>query len=142
MAGERKPYLNDGLYVEMPIVLQVLLTPSELVVLNTVVHLSDTQYRFVSQSLIAIYTGVDKKTVKASLDYLESLGILKKGSTCQRGTHYDINENRLTQIVRTLNHERNPVHRLRIADKIRGEGHAIHAYAIKNYTDTSLDSRN
>lgn len=142
MAGERKPYLNDGLFVEMPIVLQVLLTPSELVVLNTVIHLTDTQYRFVSQSMITVYTGVDKKTVKAALDYLESLRILKKGSTCQRGTHYEINEARLTQLVRTMNRERNPVQRLRLADKIRGEGHAIHTYAIKNYTDTSLDSRN
>ena len=142
MTGERKPYLNDGFFVETPIVLQVLLTPSELVTLNTVIHLSNLQHRFISQSMIVVYTGIDKKTVRSALAFLEHCGILKKKSTCQRGTHYEIRETWLTQIVRTLNQEWNPVQRMRMADKIRGKGFAIHTATIKNYTDTSLDSRN
>ena len=141
MTVERKPYLNDGFYVEMPIVFQVLFSPVEMMVLNTVIHLSDMQHRFISQSLIVAYTGRDDKSVRAALRFLEQLGVIQKEKTCRRGTHYEIKNARLTQIIRTLNNVRNPVERMRLADRIRGKGNALHTTTIKNLTDTSLDSR-
>lgn len=141
MAGERKPYLADGHYVEMPIVLQVLLSPVELLVFNTLIHLTDLQHKFISRSLIAAYTGRDNKSITKAVRFLLKLKIIEKGKTCQLGTHYEINNPLLTQIVRTMNKEHNPIQRMRMADTIRGSANAIHAVTIRNLTETSIDSR-
>ena len=143
MEGERKPYLTKGYYIEMPIVLQVLLSPVELMVLNTLIHLTDLKKRFISQSLIAAYTGRDEKSIRAALRFMERhLKIIEKDekTKCQLGTHYEIRVPRLTQLVDTLTKEKNPVERMKIADRLRGAEHAIHTSAIKNLTNTFIDT--
>ena len=135
MTGVRKSYLTDGHYVEMPIVLQVLLSPSELMVLNTIIHFSDLKERFISVSLFTAFTGRDRKTVRKALTTLEHLGIIKKGKTGRNGTHYELQNPKLTQLVGTLNKERNMINRLIRADKLRGEGYAIHSGVIKELTE-------
>lgn len=135
MAGERKPYLADGHYVEMPIVLQALLSPSELMVLNTILHFSDLKKPFVSVSMFTAFTGRDRKTVRKALTTLEHFGIIKRGKTGRDGTHYEPQNPRITQLVGTLNKEHNMINRLIRADILRGEGYAIHSGVIKELTE-------
>jgi len=132
MAGVRKSYLTGGHFVEMPIVLQVLLSPSELMVLNTIIHFSDLPDRtFISVSMFTAFTGRDRKTVRKALATLEHLGIIKKGKTGRAGTYYEPQNPRITQLVGTLNKERDMINRLIRADILRGEGYAIHSGVIK-----------
>ena len=91
--------------------------------------------------MIAAYTGRDNKSITKALRFLVKLKIIEKGKTCQHGTHYEINNPLLTQIVRTMNKEHNPIQRMKVADTIRGSANAIHAATIRNLTETSIDSR-
>ena len=139
MAAVRKSYLTGGYFVEMPIVLQVLLSPSELMVLNTIIHFSDLKGtdlkdKSISVSMFIAFTGRDRKTVRKALATLEHLGIIKRGKTGRDGTHYEPQNPRLTQLVGTLNKERNMINRLIRADRLRGKGYAIHSGVIKELT--------
>lgn len=110
--------------------------------MNTIIHLTDLQYNYISRSMIAAYTGRDNKSITKALRFLVKLKIIEKGKTCQQGTHYEINNPLLTQIVRTMNKEHNPIQRMRVADTIRGSANALHTSTIKKLSDTSFDSRN
>ncbi len=126
--------------MEMPIVLQVLLSPSELMVLNTIIHFSDLKETdlkkpFISVSMFTAFTGRDRKTVRKALTTLEHFGIIKRGKTGRDGTHYEPQNPRITQLVGTLNKEHNMINRLIRADILRGEGYAIHSGVIKELTE-------
>ena len=138
---ERKAYLKYGHYVEMPIVFQVLFTPVELDVLNTLIHFADLHENFISQTMLVAYTGRDIRSIKQALRFLEQHQIIERGGTCQRGTHYKINNQLLTRCVKPLTLEKNPVERMRLADKIRGAKNALHTHNISILSNTSIDSK-
>ena len=81
--------------------------------------------------MFTAFTGRDRKTVRKALTTLEHLGIIKKGKTGRDGTNYEPQNPRITQLVGTLNKERDMINRLIRADILRGEGYAIHSGVIK-----------
>lgn len=109
-----------GLYVPLPINLQILLDQSERDVLNSLRHCYNMGETFVSTSVIASMTGLGEKTIRKARDRLVDMGFLTKGKVCGLGTHYPIEYKRLYTSLLKLNQEPDPEKRLRLAKQLRG----------------------
>jgi len=110
---------NMGLYVPLPINLQILLDQSERDVLNSLRHCYNMGETFVSASVIALMTGLGEKTVRKARDRLVDMGFLTKGKTCGLGTHYPIEYKKLYTSLLALNNESDPEKRVVLAKEMR-----------------------
>lgn len=137
--GEEK-LAELGLYIQMPINLTVVLTPSESAVLNIIRHCNNIQTRVMSLSLFEVMSGMTENTVKKALTSLQKMELIEKGAVCKAGTYYSINYKTLYTLIWRLNKERNPVERMRIADSFRGEDDAINTKLIAKYTNSPFDT--
>lgn len=110
---------NMGLYVPLPINLQILLDQSERDVLNSLRHCYNMGETFVSTSVIALMTGLGEKTIRKARDRLVDMGFLSKGKVCGLGTHYPIEYKKLYTSLLTLNNETDPEKRVALAKEMR-----------------------
>ncbi len=111
--------IDMGLYVPLPINLQILLDQSERDVLNSLRHCYNMGETFVSTSVIASMTNLGEKTIRKARDRLVDMGFLSKGKVCGLGTHYPIEYKRLCSTLLELNKESDPVKRLELAKLFR-----------------------
>ena len=130
-----------GYYVCLPINFVIVFTPSELVVLSVVKHCLNIGTKAISLSLLKVWTGLSQNTIKDALTSLLGLDVLSKGKVCKKGTIYTINEKKLARLYMELNKTTSPVERLRIADRFRGEGEALHTGRIAEFENTEFDTR-
>ena len=111
--------IDMGLYVPLPINLQILLDQSERDVLNSLRHCYNMGETFVSTSVIALMTGLGEKTIRKARDRLVDMGFLSKGKVCGLGTHYPIEYKKLYTSLLTLNNEPDPEKRVVLAKEMR-----------------------
>ena len=95
--------LDSGLYVALPINMQILFTQSERDVLNTIRHLNNIGQTAISFSLLSIYTGLTDKTIKKAVDSLKRLEVIEVLNTCKVGTIYKVNYKVFNNIIVDLN---------------------------------------
>lgn len=133
--------LDSGLYVALPINMQILFTQSERDVLNTIRHLNNIGQTAISFSLLSIYTGLTDKPIKKAIDSLKRMKIIESMGICKDGTRYRIDYKVFNNIIVDLNNEFNPIERLRIADRFRGEGHELHSKTIERYCGSEFDNK-
>ena len=111
--------IDLGLYVALPINLQILLDQSERDVLNSLRHCYNVGQEFVSLSVLALMTGLGEKTIRKARDKLIDMGVLKKGVVCGLGTHYPIDYSRLCSALIELNNEPDPLKRKELSKQLR-----------------------
>ena len=111
--------LDMGLYVSLPINLQILLDQSERDVLNSLRHCYNMGETFVSTSVIALMTRLGEKTIRKARDRLVDMGFLSKGKVCGLGTHYAIEYKRLYSALLALKNEPDPEKRVELAKQLR-----------------------
>lgn len=111
--------IDMGLYVPLPINLQILLDQSERDVLNSLRHCYNMGETFVSTSVIALMTGLGEKTIRKARDRLVDMGFLSKGKVCGLGTHYPIEYKKLYTSLLMLNNEPDPEKRVALAKEMR-----------------------
>lgn len=111
--------IDMGLYVPLPINLQILLDQSERDVLNSLRHCYNMGETFVSASVIALMTNLGEKTVRKARDRLVDMGFLSKGKVCGLGTHYPIEYKKLYTSLLALNNESDPEKRVALAKEMR-----------------------
>ena len=129
-----KALIEMGCYVASPINLCVLLTPNEQVVLNVIRHSKN--------SALQVSTVLSENTVRNVRDALLQLDIIEQGGeTTSAGLEYKINYKVLCTIIEELNNTKNPIERLVLADRFRGEKLARHTAHIKKYRDSELDGK-
>lgn len=133
--------LDSGLYVALPINMQILFTQSERDVLNTIRHLNNIGQTAISSSLLSVYTGLTDKPIKKAIDSLKRMKIIESLGICKDGTKYRIDYKVFNNIIVDLNNEFNPIERLRIADRFRGEGHELHSKTIERYCGSEFDNK-
>lgn len=109
-----------GLYVPLPINLQILLDQSERDVLNSLRHCYNMGESFVSTSVLALMTGLGEKTIRKARDRLIDMGFLSKGKVCGLGTHYPIEYKKLYTSLLALNNEPDPEKRVELGKVLRG----------------------
>ena len=111
--------IDMGLYVPLPINLQILLDQSERDVLNSLRHCYNMGESFVSTSVLALMTGLGEKTIRKARDRLIDMGFLSKGKVCGLGTHYPIEYKKLYTSLLSLNNEPDPEKRVVLAKEMR-----------------------
>lgn len=134
-----KHILDKGLYVATPLNLLIVLTQSERDVLTVIRHLNNLGKPIISYSLFRLYTGLTDKTVKGAIESLRNMGVVEKTKVCKKGTRYKVDYKVLNGILDDLYDEGNPVRRLELADRFRGEGNELHKVLIRDYKDTEFD---
>ena len=112
--------IDMGLYVPLPINLQILLDQSERDVLNSLRHCYNMGESFVSTSVLALMTGLGEKTIRKARDRLIDMGFLSKGKVCGLGTHYPIEYKKLYTSLLALNNEPDPEKRVELGKVLRG----------------------
>ena len=108
-----------GLYVPLPINLQILLDQSERDVLNSLRHCYNMGETFVSTSVLALMTGLGERTIRKARDRLIDMGFLSKGKVCGLGTHYPIEYKKLYASLLELNNEPDPEKRVELGKVLR-----------------------
>ena len=112
--------IDMGLYVPLPINLQILLDQSERDVLNSLRHCYNMGKTFVSTSVLALMTGLGERTIRKARDRLIDMGFLSKGKVCGLGTHYPIEYKKLYTSLLELNNEPDPEKRVELGKVLRG----------------------
>ena len=112
--------IDMGLYVPLPINLQILLDQSERDVLNSLRHCYNMGETFVSTSVLALMTGLGERTIRKARDRLIDMGFLSQGKVCGLGTHYPIEYKRLYASLLELNNEPDPEKRVELGKVLRG----------------------
>lgn len=138
--GEKK-LRNLGLNIPMPINSLLLFTSAENDILNIIRHYTCFEQKYISDNLIRICTGRDKKAIKRAKDSLIKMKIIKITALTRKGTVYEINFEKLCSIIRKLNNERNAFKRIKIANEFRGEKLKLHKkleeeYEFSNFNNT------
>ena len=112
-----------GVYTINPILIKNLLTPFESYVFDMIVHFEDIKYKYISYSLIEIYTCLSKNTIPTMRNNLLKMNFITVVCETKKGTVYKIEWDVLYNILKKLNEESNTYKRLLIADKYRtGKG--------------------
>lgn len=132
--------IDMGVYVALPINMNILLTQNERDVLNVIRHCNNNGERYISNSVFRIMTGMAENTIRKARDSLIKLGIIEKGKTTTIGTEYKVNFKNLCTMVKNLNGQRNPVKRLALADKLRGAGQEINKQLIEEFRNTEFNN--
>lgn len=129
--GEK--YLLDlGLYVSLPINLQILLNQSERDILNSIRHCNNVGEKYISLSSFELMTGLTDKTIRKARDRLITMEFITQGDISKSGTHYEINYDKLCNAIAKLNSIKLPIDRLREVDNIRGNGNELYTKLIEN----------
>ena len=139
---KEEKFREIGLTLPVPINLYILLNSVESSFLNTIRHYQIFQEKYISDSLIRICTGHDKKTIRKAKKSLIAMGIIKILKVTKISTSYEINYEILYNIIKKLNSERSAYKRLIIADEFRGKDRAIHSKLIKEYEMTNFNNIN
>ena len=121
MIKGEKWLLEKGLYVSLPINMQILFDSAERDVLNTIRHCNNLGEKFISLSCIQLMTGLTDKTIRKARDRLLDMGFIKQVSICKLGTQFEVNYNKLCNAIGKLNSIKTPQDRLVEVNKIRGE---------------------
>ena len=132
--------IDMGMYVALPINMNILLTQNERDVLNVIRHCNNNGERFISNSVFRIMTGMAENTIRKARDSLIQLEIIEKVKTTTSGTEYKVNFKSLCTMVKKLNEQRNPVKRLRLADELRGKGMEINKKIVDEFKNTEFNN--
>lgn len=139
ISKEEQEFRDIGLTIPVPINLYILFTKAEGDLLNIIRQNKLFQKKYISDSLIRICTGYDKKTIKRAKDSLIKMGIINIVKVGQKGTMYNINYNVLSKNIKELNAVKSAYNRLKKADELRGKDREIHTKLIKEYEDSNFD---
>lgn len=132
--------IDMGVYVALPINLNILLTQNERDILNVIRHCNNNGERFISNSVFRIMTGMAENTIRKARDSLMQLELIEKVKTTTKGTEYKVNFKSLCTMVKKLNEQRNPVKRLRLADELRGKGMEINKKIVDEFKNTEFNN--
>lgn len=138
--------ITKGHYTVNPFHLKKVLTESEYTLLDIIRYESSISKGYISNTLIELEIGFTKGSsiarLKKNLIALEFIKIIEENKN--KGTLYSIDYNVISNIVESLNNERNPINRLIIADNYRtSKGlNSILYKRINKFKDTSFNINN
>ena len=135
-----KAILDMGYNISLPVNLNILLTQSERDVLNIIRHRINVKHPHISMSLFSLMTGLSEGTVRRARDSLLDMGIIEASEEgISIGKAYKVKYDILMPMITALNEEKNPVKRLKLADKLRGKGRETHQKLIEKFRGSEFD---
>ena len=135
-----KAILDMGYNISLPVNLNILFTQSERDVLNIIRHRINVKHPHISMSLFSLMTGLSEGTVRRARDSLLDMGIIEASEEgISIGKTYKVKYDILMPMITALNEEKNPVKRLKLADKLRGKGRETHPKLIEKFRGSEFD---
>lgn len=135
-----KAILDMGYNISLPVNLNILLTQSERDVLNIIRHRINVKHPHISMSLFSLMTGLSEGTIRRARDSLLDMGIIEASEEgISIGKAYKVKYDILMPMITALNEEKNPVKRLKLADKLRGKGRETHQKLIEKFRGSEFD---
>ena len=135
-----KAILDMGYNISLPVNLNILFTQSERDVLNIIRHRINVKHPHISMSLFSLMTGLSEGTVRRARDSLLDMGIIEASEEgISIGKTYKVKYDILMPMITALNEEKNPVKRLKLADKLRGKGRETHQKLIEKFRGSEFD---
>ena len=135
-----KAILDMGYNISLPVNLNILFTQSERDVLNTIRHRINVKHPHISMSLFSLMTGLSEGTVRRARDSLLDMGIIEASEEgISIGKAYKVKYDILMPMITALNEEKNPVKRLKLADKLRGKGRETHQKLIEKFRGSEFN---
>ena len=135
-----KAILDMGYNISLPVNLNILFTQSERDVLNIIRHRINVKHPHISMSLFSLMTGLSEGTIRRARDSLLDMGIIEASEEgISIGKAYKVKYDILMPMITALNEEKNPVKRLKLADKLRGKGRETHQKLIEKFRGSEFD---
>jgi DNA-binding transcriptional ArsR family regulator len=135
-----KAILDMGYNISLPVNLNILLTQSERDVLNIIRHRINVKRPHISLSLFSLMTGLSEGTIRRARDSLLDMGIIEASEEgISIGKAYKVKYDILMPMITALNEEKNPVKRLKLADKLRGKGRETHQKLIEKFQSSEFN---
>lgn len=135
-----KAILDMGYNISLPVNLNILLTQSERDVLNIIRHRINVKHPHISMSLFSLMTGLSEGAIRRARDSLLDMGIIEASEEgISIGKAYKVKYDILMPMITALNEEKNPVKRLKLADKLRGRGRETHQKLIEKFRGSEFD---
>ncbi len=135
-----KAILDMGYNISLPVNLNILLTQSERDVLNIIRHRINVKHPHISMSLFSLMTGLSEGTIRRARDSLLDMGIIEASEEgISIGKAYKVKYDILMPMITALNEEKNPVKRLKLADKLRGKGRETHQKLIEKFRGSEFN---
>lgn len=135
-----KAILDIGYNISLPVNLNILLTQSERDVLNIIRHRINVKHPHISMSLFSLMTGLSEGTIRRARDSLLDMGIIEASEEgISIGKAYKVKYDILMPMITALNEEKNPVKRLKLADKLRGKGRETHQKLIEKFQSSEFN---
>jgi len=135
-----KAILDMGYNISLPVNLNILLTQSERDVLNIIRHRINVKHPHISMSLFSLMTGLSEGTIRRARDSLLDMGIIEASEEgVSIGKAYKVKYDILMPMITALNEEKNPVKRLKLADKLRGKGRETHQKLIEKFRGSEFN---
>jgi DNA-binding transcriptional ArsR family regulator len=135
-----KAILDMGYNISLPVNLNILLTQSERDVLNIIRHRINVKHPHISMSLFSLMTGLSEGTIRRARDSLLDMGIIEASEEgISIGKAYKVKYDILMPMITALNEEKNPVKRLKLADKLRGKGRETHQKLIEKFQSSEFN---
>lgn len=131
-----------GLFVVHPVNLTLLMTDAEYKLLDAIRHYVNNNNP-VSNSLLEVTHRItNAKSIAKNRVNLIKLDFIKVLSETQKGIHYTVLYNNISEILCQLNNEINPIRRLEIADcyRVNHGLDALNTNAIKKYKGSNFDT--
>lgn len=141
MNNDKNKIIQLGKYTINSIYFKLFLTASENTLFDLIVHSEDIKQKYVSNSLIEVYSSLTKNTIIKSKNNLIALNLISIVNETKKGTVYKIHWNILYNNLNKICEENNPIKRLIIADTFR-EKHNLIAFnkkTIEKYENSPFD---
>ena len=90
-------------------------------------------------SVFCVMTGLSENTIRKARDSLKKIGLVEQFDIRTLGTKYKVKYDTLCPMIIKLNAEKNPVERLRLADKLRGKGREKNQKLIEMFQGSEFD---
>jgi DNA-binding transcriptional ArsR family regulator len=85
-------------------------------------------------------TGLSEGTIRRARDSLLDMGIIEASEEgISIGKAYKVKYDILMPMITALNEEKNPVKRLKLADKLRGKGRETHQKLIEKFQSSEFN---
>jgi uncharacterized membrane protein (Fun14 family) len=137
----KKEIIEIGNYTIDSIYLKTLLDGNEISLFDCIVYFDETSQKYVSTSLLQIYTSFSNKTVISLKKNLIKLNFISVIKVTGKGMIFKIEWENICNVIKTLSNETNIVSRLILSDKIRVEKglKTLNQKNIETFLNTSFD---
>ncbi len=141
MDREKQKIIEMGNFTINPIHLNILLTPSENIIFNIIMHFEDVNQIYISLSVLELYSSFAKSSVIRMKNNLIKMNFIEITKETNKGSIIVIKWKEIYNILKKIDDEKNIVNKLKICDEYRFKQNlnVTNKGNINKYTNSAFD---